>query len=115
MPPCIPPGRAPFNHPGFWRTLWASAKRAGRPLIEASLLLYYVSQKEHLPLWVRVLISSALLYLIAPIDAIPDLLPMGLGDDIAVLSAALASIAAYIDDGIRTQVANTLRDLFGLD
>ncbi|USV58787.1 YkvA family protein [Aeromonas encheleia] len=115
MLPCIPPGSEPFNHPGFWHKLWTFAKRAGRPLIEASLLLYYTSQKEHLPLWARMLITSALLYFIVPIDAIPDLLPMGLGDDITVLSATLASITAFIDDGIRTQVANTLRDLFGLD
>lgn len=115
MPPLIPPNHESFSHPGFWRKLKALVKRAGRPLIEACLLLYYTRQKAHLPLWVRMLITSALLYFIAPIDAIPDLLPLGLGDDLAVLTAALASIVAFIDDGIRAQVANKLRDLFGQD
>ncbi|MGU5638081.1 hypothetical protein ACV1DV_21430 [Aeromonas veronii] len=43
----------------------------------------------------------------------PDRLPMGLSDDIAVLSTALVSIATFIDDLIRVRVARKLRDLFG--
>jgi uncharacterized membrane protein YkvA (DUF1232 family) len=101
MPPCIPPECEPFDHQGFWHKLWAFAKRAGRPLIETCLLLYYTSQKDDLPLWAKLLIYSALAYFISPIDAIPDVLPMGLTDDIAVLSAALASITAFIDEQIR--------------
>lgn len=115
MPPLVPPSCEPFNHSGFWCKLKVLAKRASRPLVEACLLLYYTRQKAHLPLWVRMLITSALLYFIAPIDAIPDLLPMGLGDDLAVLSATLASIVAFIDDGIRALVASKLRDLFDQD
>ncbi|KHE14456.1 YkvA family protein [Aeromonas hydrophila] len=114
MPPCIPPD-APFDHPGFWRTLWAFAKRAGRPFIQTCLLLYYTSQKENLPLWTKLLIYSALAYFICPIDAIPDVLPMGLTDDIAALSATLASVAAFIDDHIRARAARKMRDLFGQD
>ena len=115
MPPCIPPECEPFDHPGFWHKLWAFAKRAGRPFIETCLLLYYTSQKDDLPLWAKLLIYSALAYFISPIDAIPDVLPMGLTDDIAVLSAALASIAAFIDEQIRARVARKMRKLFGQD
>lgn len=115
MPPCIPPECEPFDHHGFWHKLWVFAKRAGRPFIETSLLLYYTSQKDDLPLWAKLLIYSALTYFISPIDAIPDVLPMGLTDDIAVLSAALASIAAFIDEQIRAHVARKMRELFGQD
>lgn len=114
MPPSIPPNE-PFDHDGFWDKLWAFAKRAGRPFIESCLLLYYTSQKETLPLWAKLLIYSALAYFISPIDAIPDVLPMGLSDDIAVLSAALASITAFIDGQIRAHVARKMRELFGQD
>ena len=110
MPPCIPPECEPFDHPGFWHKLWAFAKRAGRPFIETCLLLYYTSQKDDLPLWAKLLI-----YIISPIDAIPDVLPMGLTDEIAVLSAALASIAAFIDEQIRARTARKMRELFGQD
>lgn len=40
---------------------------------------------------------------------------MGLTDDIAVLSAALASITAFIDEQIRARVARKMRELFGQD
>ncbi|WP_273762533.1 YkvA family protein [Aeromonas hydrophila] len=113
MPPCIPPAHEPFDHQGFWQKLWAFTKRAGRPLIEASLLLYYTSQKEDLPLWAKLLIYSALVYFISPIDAVPDLLPLGFADDIAVLSATLATVSAFIDEQIRQLVARKLAELLG--
>lgn len=115
MPPLIPSSREPFNHPGFWRKLWAFAKRAGRPFIQTCLLLYYTSQKDDLPLWAKLLIYSALAYFISPIDGIPDVLPMGLTDDIAVLSATLASVIAFIDEQTRARAARKMRELFGQD
>ncbi|BBG89691.1 MULTISPECIES: YkvA family protein [Aeromonas] len=113
MPSCIPPIPEPFDHNGFWQKLLAFLKRAGYPFIETVLQLYYTSQKEDLPMWAKVLIYSALAYFISPLDAIPDVLPMGLSDDIAVLSAALATISTFIDDQVRQQVARKLRELFG--
>lgn len=113
MPSCIPPIHEPFDHDGFWQKLFAFLKRAGSPFIESCLQLYYTGQKEDLPLWAKVLIYSALAYFISPLDAIPDVLPMGLSDDIAVLSAALATISGFIDDQVRQQVARKLRELFG--
>ncbi|HDO1358887.1 TPA: DUF1232 domain-containing protein [Aeromonas veronii] len=113
MLPTAPPKGEPFDHPNFWRKLWMFAKRAGRPFIEVCLLLYYTSQKDNLPRWAKFVIYGALAYFVSPIDAIPDVLPMGLVDDIAVLSATLASITAFIDDQIRARVARIMRDLFG--
>ncbi len=113
MPYCIPPIPEPFDHDGFWQKLLVLLKRAGSPFIETCLQLYYTSQKEGLPLWAKVLIYSALAYFISPLDAIPDVLPMGLSDDIAVLSAALATIRGFIDDQVCQQVARKLRELFG--
>lgn len=113
MLPTASPKGEPFDHPSFWRKLWMFAKRTGRPFIEVCLLLYYTSQKEDLSLWAKLLIYGALAYFVSPIDAIPDVLPMGLADDIAVLSAALASITAFIDDQIRARVARKTCELFG--
>lgn len=115
MPPCIPPECEPFDHQGFWHTLWSFVKRAGRPFIETCLMLYYTSQKDDLPLWAKLFIYSALAYFISPIDAIPDVLPMGLTDDIAVLSTTLASITAFIDEQIRARAARKMHELFGQD
>lgn len=112
MPPSISPDK-PFDHDGFCRKLRAFAKRVGRPLIEVCLLLYYTSKKEDLPVWAKLLIYSALLYFVSPIDAIPDLLPLGLTDDLAVLSATLATVSTFIDEQVRQLVAHKLAELFG--
>ncbi|HHQ4530164.1 MULTISPECIES: YkvA family protein [Aeromonas] len=112
MPPSITPDK-PFDHDGFWRKLRAFAKRVGRPLIEVCLLLYYTSKKEDLPVWTKLLIYSALLYFVSPIDAIPDVLPLGLTDDLAVLSATLATVSTFIDEQVRQLVAHKLAELFG--
>lgn len=113
MPPRISPEYEPFDHRGFWLKLWTFSRRAGRSCIETCLLLYYTSQKENLPLWAKLLIYSALVYFISPIDAVPDLLLLGFADDFAVLSTTLATISTFIDDRIRAHVARKLRDLFG--
>ncbi|MDM5074976.1 YkvA family protein [Aeromonas media] len=115
MLPTASPKGEPFDHPNFWRKLWMLTKRAGRPFIEVCLLLYYTSQKENLPRWAKFVIYGALAYFVSPVDAIPDVLPMGLTDDIVVLSAALASITAFIDDQIRARAARKMRELFGQD
>lgn len=113
MPSYIPPEYEPLNQQDFWQKLWAFAKRAGRPLIETCLLLYYTSQKETLPRWAKLLIYGALAYFISPIDALPDVLPLGLTDDLAILSAALATISVYIDDQVRQLAARKLVELLG--
>lgn len=113
MPSCIPPEYEPLDQQGFWQKLWAFAKRAGRPFVETCLLLYYTSQKEELPLWAKLLIYGALAYFISPIDAIPDVLPLGLTDDLAILSAALATISVFIDDQVRQLVSRKLVELLG--
>lgn len=113
MPSYLPPPLQDFDDAGFWRTLWRLARRVGRHFVEICLLLYYTAQKPNLPLWEKLLIYSALLYFITPLDVVPDFLPLGLTDDLAVLSAALASISAFIDDAIRAQVQQRLQELFG--
>lgn len=112
MRPCIPPDKS-FDHDSFWHKLWALTKRVGRPLIEICLLLYYTSRKEGLPVWAKLLIYSALVYFVSPIDAVPDLLPFGFADDFAVLSATLATVSAFIDEQVRQLVTHKLTELFG--
>lgn len=49
----------------------------------------------------------------APIDAIPDLSPLiGYTDDLGVLSFGLATIAAYVNDEVRTQARERLAKWF---
>jgi len=69
---------------------------------EKAMLLYLVFQDPLTPTWVKVLIVSALGYLIWPMDAMPDVLPIiGYVDDLAAMAAALASIEIHITTEIR--------------
>ncbi len=57
-----------------------------------ALHLHYTAEDAATLIWAKSPIYSALEYLILPIYAIPDMLPgIGLSNDIAVMSATLAT------------------------
>jgi uncharacterized membrane protein YkvA (DUF1232 family) len=70
----------------------------GRLLEDAKLLLslvrdYWSREYRAVPYWVIGAAAFALLYVLAPIDLIPDAIPViGLVDDAAVVSACLAMV-----------------------
>ena len=44
-------------------------------------------------------IIGSIIYVISPIDAIPDIIPvLGWGDDVAVIGVVMASIATIVED-----------------
>jgi len=66
-------------------------------LIEKAILLYIVFDDEDTPAWVKAVVLAALVYLINPMDAVPDTIPVaGYADDLATIVAAIASIKAHI-------------------
>jgi len=68
-----------------------------KELLSAALLLYVLVIDGDVPVWVKALAVSALLYLIDPIDAIPDLTPaIGYLDDLLVLTAALKKLNDHV-------------------
>lgn len=90
------------------------AKTAGREVIEKALWLYYAAQQPNTPVWARTAIYGALGYFISPIDAIPDITPViGYVDDLAVLAAAVATVATYITADVKLRAAEKLQGWFG--
>ncbi|MEZ5569259.1 MAG: YkvA family protein [Halioglobus sp.] len=90
------------------------ARAAGREVVEKVLLLYYAAQEEKAPAWAKATIAGALGYFIVPLDAVTDLAPgIGYVDDLGVLALAIASVAAYINDNVRSRTAARMRDWFG--
>ena len=103
-----------YSDQDLWRKIRKIAGKAGAQLVYASLLLYYTLQKSTTPKWAKAAIIGALGYLILPMDAIPDLVPMlGLGDDLGVLVAALATVAVYVDDDVKNKARVKVHDWFG--
>jgi len=103
-----------FSERGFWDKLKRYARSAGREVVEKALLLYYAAQEEKAPAWAKATIAGALGYFIVPLDAIADLTPaVGYADDLGVLVLAIAAVATYINDEVRTKTAKKMSDWFG--
>jgi uncharacterized membrane protein YkvA (DUF1232 family) len=78
-----------------------------------SLLLYFAAMRNDTPFWAKNIVLGALGYLIAPIDALPDLTPfLGYTDDIGVLGFALVTISAYVNDEVKDKAKNTMTKWF---
>lgn len=105
--------RKSFSEFRFWDKIKRFAKRAGIKTIYSALLLYFAYKRSETPGWAKRLIVGVLGYLIAPIDVIPDLSAfIGFTDDIGLLSFALVTVAAFINDEVRTNAREKLATWF---
>jgi uncharacterized membrane protein YkvA (DUF1232 family) len=94
----------------FWRKLRNVASYI--PFAEDAVAAYYCALDRATPLRVRATILAALIYFIAPADAVPDLLPaLGFTDDATVLAATLQLIAAYVRPEHREAARRALNEV----
>lgn len=102
-----------YSEENFWEKLKNFAIKAGSEVIEKALWLYYAAQRTDTPTWAKTTIYAALGYFILPIDAIPDITPgVGFADDLGALAAAVTACAAYINDEVKTQATQKMKDWF---
>lgn len=107
---------AQYSDTRFWEKVKTFAKTAGRKALEPALKMYYSATDSDTPLWAKTAIYGALGYFISPVDAIPDFLPVvGYTDDIGILVAAAATVAAYIKEEHVNKARATLRQWFDND
>lgn len=91
-----------FSEDGFRSRARRYARRAGRAVAEPALVLYHTLHDPELPAWARSVIYGALGYFLTPWDAVPDFIPgVGYSDDLGVLTAALATVAAHVSPAAR--------------
>jgi len=101
-------------------SLWAKIKEfgrvAGKELIEKVLILWHALKDKDTPVWAKGTIVAALGYFIAPLDAIPDLVPAaGYSDDLGALALALAAVAAHVKDSHKEKAREMLKRWFPED
>jgi uncharacterized membrane protein YkvA (DUF1232 family) len=66
------------------------------------------------PAWAKGVIYGALGYFLLPFDAIPDIAPVvGFTDDLGALAAAIATVAVYINDNVKSKAADRIETWFG--
>lgn len=105
--------RKSFSDFNFWEKLKKFATSAGVKVVYSALILYFAYQRTETPSWAKRLIIGVLGYLITPIDLLPDLtIFVGYTDDLSMLSFALATVAAYINDEVRGQAREQLTTWF---
>lgn len=100
-----------FDDASFWRKARGAARTAGREVLEKALWLYFAMRRPETPTWAKGTIVAALGYFILPLDAVPDFVPLlGYSDDAGVLAAALLTVAAYINSGVKDAATAKLND-----
>lgn len=105
-----------FSQSDFVEKISRIAKRAGAKLVYAALVLYYALQSNQLTTADKAMIIGALGYMIAPLDIIPDAIPIaGLGDDLAVLVFVLKKLWTSIDAEAKQKAYDRLSKWFDED
>lgn len=83
-----------FDSSSIWSTIRSFAKRLGGAGLEATLIAWSLVNDPEVDARAKAIVVSALVYLGVPTDAVPDIIPIaGLTDDIAVLLAAVVTVA----------------------
>lgn len=89
-------------------------KKAGIKTAYVGLLLFHAYQRNETPSWAKRMVLGTLAYLLAPIDAIPDLAPfIGFTDDFGLLMFGLVSIAGHVNSDVRSSARVQLEKWFG--
>lgn len=103
-----------FSELKLWALLKTGARRLGTKAVYSALLMYYAYKRKDTPLWAKRIVIGTLGYLLAPLDAIPDLTPfIGFTDDIGILSIGLVAIAGFINDEVKGKAKSQLDKWFG--
>lgn len=93
--------------------LWATVRRAARavPFMEDVVAAWYCAIDPTTPRAVKATLLAALAYFVAPVDVIPDLLPLiGFTDDVGVLAAAIAMVGRHISAEHRDKAKRVLAE-----
>lgn len=103
-----------FSLPGVRDKVVSVAKKAGRKVVYAVLLLYYVYTDPKVSRKDKAIIAGALGYFILPMDFLPDAMPLaGYTDDMTALVWALKSVWENITPEIKEKAREKMRKWFG--
>lgn len=103
-----------YSEQRFWNKLRRQASKAGMKVVYGALLCYYVLTSPEVPIRFKAAIVGALGYLIFPIDAIPDFIPVaGYTDDLSAIVTVLKLVSSCITPTIRHKSLDKLHEFFG--
>jgi len=103
--------RAARDEAGILAEALALLRRIARhvPFAEDALAAYHCVRDPQTSARVKFILLAALAYLVLPVDAVPDILPiLGFTDDAAVLAAAMSAVRGEIRPEHREAARATL-------
>ena len=93
-----------YNEDKFWQKLRKFAGKWGDKLLYPAMMLYCLLKSPEVSLRDKALIVGALGYLILPLDAVPDFIPMlGIIDDLSAIMLVLKTLDKDITPEIRKE------------
>lgn len=105
-----------FSDSAFWQKVREFAGRIGRATLTKVMELYHVAMSPDTPILAKAVALGSLGYLILPIDAIPDMIPVaGLTDDAAAIAAAATALIKNITPAIKAKAVESVNKWFGPD
>ena len=103
-----------YNDSSFLDKVTKYGKLIGITALYKAVQLWFVLQKPDVPARTKAVIMGALGYLIAPLDFLPDLLPvLGYTDDMVAITFALIKVQGYIDEEVERKSKKLLTKIFG--
>ncbi len=82
------------------------------PFIDDVLAMYYCAVDPNTPRKIRIVIGGTLLYLVMPLDIIPDFLALvGYTDDISALMILLKFVSSHVTDAHREHAKKSLASM----
>lgn len=103
-----------YNDSSFLDKVTKYGKLIGINALYKAVQLWFVMQKPDVPAATKAVIMGALGYLIAPLDFLPDLMPvLGYTDDFVAITFALIKVQGYIDEEVERKSKNLLAKIFG--
>jgi uncharacterized membrane protein YkvA (DUF1232 family) len=97
-----------YSISGLTEKVHSISKSASSKLVKTVVTLYVILENPNVPIVVKATIVGALGYFICPIDLIPDFLPGGFVDDLAVLTATLGEVYIYYSQEVKDRVEELL-------
>ena len=98
-----------INPKSILQYIKSKANSLGQSLAYSVFLMYYTWKNPDTPAWAQRIIMGAIAYLLAPIDAIPDLTPfIGFTDDLSILSVSLMAIAYYVNEEVKIKAKEAM-------
>lgn len=93
-----------YNEDSLWAKLKKYAARWGEKLLYPAMMLYCMMKSPDVSFKDKTIIAGALGYLILPLDAMPDFIPLfGIVDDISALMLTLKTLNKNLTQEIRDE------------